>query len=87
MSPLFTILATWVQPGTLSLVGVILLFQQVRFQSKRLDELKTDMRELRAETNAKLDRTNARLDRTDAKLDRVLELLVAQSSAREALGK
>ena len=80
MSPLFTILATWIQPGTLSLVGVILLFQQVRFQGKRLDELKTDMRELRAETNAKL-------DRTDAKLDRALELLVAQSSAREAVGK
>lgn len=53
---------SWIQPGTLSLVGVILLWQQVRFLSQRVDEFKQE--------------TNTRLDRTDAKLDRIINILL-----------
>ena len=70
MSALFTLLVSWIQPGTLSLVGVLLLWQQVRFLNQRLDEFGKRMEELKQDTNTKLDRINARLDRTDAKLDR-----------------
>lgn len=83
MPPLFTVLASWIQPGTLSLVGVILLWQQVRFLGRRLDEFGKRMDEFKKETNAKLDEfkreTNARLDRTDAKLDRIIDILVVQA--------
>ena len=75
---------SWVQPGTLSLVGVILLWQQVRFLSQRVDEFKQEtnakLEEMKQEINAKLEEakreTNTRLDRTDAKLDRIIDILL-----------
>ena len=74
---------TLLQSDTLILFGVALLWQQSRFQGKRLDEFREELKDLRAEVRA----VNARLDRTDAKMDRVLELLAAQSLTREAVNK
>lgn len=74
---------TLLQPDTLILLGVALLWQQSRFQGKRLDEFREELKDLRADVRA----INTRLDRTDAKMDRVLELLAAQSSTREAVNK
>ena len=61
--------STLLQPDTLILLGVALLWQQSRFQGKRLDEVKEELKDLRAEIRA-----------VNAKMDRVLELLAAQSS-------
>ena len=84
MPPLFPVLASWIQPGTLSLVAVVLLWQQVRFLGqrldefgKRMDEFGKRMDEFKQETNAKLEEskreTNTKLDEykkdTNAKLD------------------
>ncbi|MXW41204.1 MAG: hypothetical protein F4Z75_08725 [Synechococcus sp. SB0668_bin_15] len=80
MSALFTVLPSWIQSGTLSLVGVILLWQQVRFLGKRLDEFKGSQ-------DKRLDEVKGDLKDLRSKMDRVLELLAAQAAAREALSK
>ena len=72
--------STLLQPDTLILLGVALLWQQSRFQGKRLDEVKEELKDLRAEVKEELKDLRAEIRAVNAKMDRVLELLAAQSS-------
>lgn len=61
-SPLFTVLASWMQSGTLSLAGVGLLINQ---QNKRIDDSREDVKDMQAGQS-----------RREAKVDRLLESLL-----------
>ena len=74
--------STLLQPDTLILLGVALLWQQSRFQGKRLDEFKEsqdkrldefreELKDLRAEVKEELKDLRAEIRAVNARLDRV----------------